>query len=68
MRFTCNSLNLTGRNQAIWIAIYCSVVLIPSTKHSATHTTLLSGIVACAIFLGSVAAAWYVCRKRRTAA
>ena len=67
MRFTCNSLNRSGKNQAVWIAIYCSILLMPSTKHSATHTTLFAGIAACVFFLASVAAAYYFCHHKSSA-
>ena len=67
MRLTCNSLNRSNKNPAVWIAIYCSI-LIPSMHQSSPHTSGSAAIIAGSIILGSTVSAWVVCRKPKPVA
>ena len=67
MRISCNSLNRSSKSQAIWIAIYCSI-LIPSMHQGSTHSSLSAAIIAGSIILGSTVSAWVVCRKPKPVA
>lgn len=63
MRFPCNSLNRSGNNIAVWIAIYISILFNVSNHPRSHHNSVAVSITAFAVILLSGLVAWFYCRR-----
>ena len=67
MRINCNSLDRSGNNIAMWIAIYTCILFTTPSHPGPSHHPIVAIIAAFAVLLAAGIVAWFFCRRRKAA-